>query len=305
MSPDNPVGSYPHASTAVASGQEVSFILQNAGMIVVQEILVSTTVDARNSPTSILSAGLVLGQVTASKKWVNYSASASDGSEVPRGPLLHGVNMMGVAASVVDKPGMILLGGTLLLNDNNVAGIDAYARDVFNAHGIMFSDEIAEATQFDPSEFISDLHEIDSDSLDNVETLIAAVQNPTGMLIRQCFGIVSEQFGGGTQDQGIFTLKDTAGTTLGITLTPSDGGVDALLDVVQGINCLNAATGSPLVYVPAKLGVNVHCTQITEGSSLGGKLKVCCTGIRWCGLVWIVAVKPSSLETRHKTNLAA
>ena len=49
--------------------------------------------DAGNSPTTILRTGLVMGQVTATGKWKQWTSGAVDGSQVARGILLaFGVN---------------------------------------------------------------------------------------------------------------------------------------------------------------------------------------------------------------------
>lgn len=109
-------------------------------------------------------------------------------------------------------------------------------------------------------------------------TLVPACMNPTGLQIVSIFGIVTEQFGGGTQDQGILTVKDTAGTPNTLcTLTPSDAGADAVNDVVQGAGAANAilsATGVAVKNVAANLGITGTITQVTSGSSVAGKMKV-------------------------------
>lgn len=43
--------------------------------------------DAGNSPTTVLRPGLVMAQVTATKKWKPFVAGAADGTEVPLGIL--------------------------------------------------------------------------------------------------------------------------------------------------------------------------------------------------------------------------
>jgi len=54
-------------------------------------------------------------------------------------------------------------------------------------------------------------------------TVIPAAWNVGGLLIEECVGVVTEVFGGASQDQGIIVLKDTDGTSLNVTLTPADG----------------------------------------------------------------------------------
>jgi hypothetical protein len=67
-----------------------------------------------------------------------------------------------------------------------------------------------------------------------VHTLIPAEWNKNGLLILGCYGRVTEQFAG-TEDQGIVTIKDTAGSPATIaTLTASNAGADAVGDIIVG-----------------------------------------------------------------------
>jgi hypothetical protein len=68
----------------------------------------------------VLVAGLVLGRITATKKYVAYANGASDGTEVARGVLMEGVDTTGV-----DKLGNIIYGGTLKLS--KLTGLDSNA----------------------------------------------------------------------------------------------------------------------------------------------------------------------------------
>jgi len=109
---------------------------------------------------------------------------------------------------------------------------------------------------------------------DTTHTLIPAAMNPRGLLILGVYGRVSEQFAG-TEDQGVVTIKDTAGTpnTIG-TLTPSDAGADDVGDIIAGsCNVVGAATGTAAVSVAAGLGVTGAVTTPTTGSA-AGKMKV-------------------------------
>ena len=111
----------------------------------------------------------------------------------------------------------------------------------------------------------------------NLALLVHPTENQNGLYVHSAWGIVTEQFGGDTEDQGIVTLQDTAGTTLGITLTPSDAGADAVGDIVAAVansTLANAATGSALVMVPAGKGVQAKVTQLASGTSAAGGMKV-------------------------------
>jgi len=109
-----------------------------------------------------------------------------------------------------------------------------------------------------------------------VHTLIPAAWNKRGLVILGAYGLVTEAFAGGSQDQGIVTIKDTATSPNTIcTLTPTDGGADSLNDVVAGTNpVLGAATGAAVISVAAGLGVTGTVTQVVAGGSAAGKLRV-------------------------------
>lgn len=120
--------------------------------------------------------------------------------------------------------------------------------------------------------------EFDTETDTDVHTLIPAYMNPTGLQLLSIIGIVSEVFGGASQDQGIVTVKDGAGTPNTLcTLTPSDAGADAVGDVIQGAGAANAilsATGVAVKQVAAGLAVTGTVTQATSGAGAAGKMKV-------------------------------
>lgn len=105
-------------------------------------------------------------------------------------------------------------------------------------------------------------------------TLIPAALNPNGLILLAAYGIVSEVFGGGTQDQGIVTIRDSDANAI-CTLTPSDAAADALNDVVVGtFDLFSAATGDVAKIVAAGKGVQGIVSQPTSGSAVAGKMKV-------------------------------
>lgn len=107
-------------------------------------------------------------------------------------------------------------------------------------------------------------------------TLIPANMNKNGLLVLAVYGVVTEVFGGASQDQGIVTIKDTAGTPNTIcTLTPSDAGADAVGDVIVGTaKILGGATGDAIKTVAAGLGITGTVTQACSGAGAAGKQKV-------------------------------
>jgi hypothetical protein len=118
-------------------------------------------------------------------------------------------------------------------------------------------------------------------------TVIPAAWNAGGLLIEECVGVVTEVFGGATQDQGIITLKDSDGTSLNVTLTPSDAGADAVNDVVVAAGTSKtaerAATGDPAAVVAAGKGVRAVVTQATSGAGAAGKVRVIVKAVRLAG----------------------
>lgn len=66
-------------------------------------VIKSTTVDAGNTPTTTLRAGLVLGRKTSDGLLYAWNHDASDGTEIPVGVLLNSISMLGASGSVEDK----------------------------------------------------------------------------------------------------------------------------------------------------------------------------------------------------------
>lgn len=118
--------------------------------------------------------------------------------------------------------------------------------------------------------------EVDTESgeQDAAQNIIPASWNQNGLLLLGVYGIVTEQFGGGTEDQGIVTIEDSDGTDL-CTLTASDAGADALNDVIVGTSDLfSASTGDAAKVVAAGKGVQALVSQATSGTSAAGKMKI-------------------------------
>lgn len=103
--------------------------------------------------------------------------------------------------------------------------------------------------------------------------LIPAAANGNGLLVTRIIALVSEQFGGGTEDQGIITVSDESDNAL-TTLTPTDGGADAVNDYVLGYSDDDVATGAAAKVVAAGEFVDCAVTQATSGASAAGKMKV-------------------------------
>lgn len=69
------------------------------------------SVDVGNTPTFELRPGLVLGQVTATGKYKQYSPTASDGTEVASAVLIEGLRMLDFSNTATDRFYAVLVGG--------------------------------------------------------------------------------------------------------------------------------------------------------------------------------------------------
>jgi len=125
-----------------------------------------------------------------------------------------------------------------------------------------------------PIEFDAEDGEDEAGGVKNEHQLIPAHQNPHGLLILGIYGIVTEQFAGASEDQGVVTVRDESDNTLA-TLTASDAGADAVGDVIVGTNLvLGGATGDAVKTVAAGEFVDAQVTQETSGSGKAGKMRV-------------------------------
>ncbi len=105
-------------------------------------------------------------------------------------------------------------------------------------------------------------------------TLVPANENSNGFLVRLVYAIVTEVFAGGTEDQGVVTVKDGDGNTIA-TLTPTNAGADAVGDVIIGTNkLLGGTTGDAVKTVAAGKSITAIVTQATSGVAAAGKMKV-------------------------------
>lgn len=107
-------------------------------------------------------------------------------------------------------------------------------------------------------------------------TLVPGSTNKRGWVFYDCFGIVSEAFGGASEDQGVLTIatNEASPTTLG-TITPNDSGADAIGDIVACTGrAVAATTGTALKTIPANYGITGTITQQTSGTGEAGKMKI-------------------------------
>jgi len=122
--------------------------------------------------------------------------------------------------------------------------------------------------------FVAELDcETGEDSDDHV--LLPAWMNRRGVVLELVYGIVTEQFAGDTEDQGVVTVYDEDDNALA-TLTPSDGGADAVGDMIIGTIpiLISGSTGNAAKIVAAGKAIDCKVTQETSGGTPAGKMKV-------------------------------
>lgn len=97
--------------------------------------------DAGSTPTTVLRSGLLMGQITGTKLWTNYSPTATDGSQVAAGVLAGpALRMVDVDGNNQNKAGVVIVGGPVLFD--RVYNLDALARSQMYGR-MLFSDDVA------------------------------------------------------------------------------------------------------------------------------------------------------------------
>jgi hypothetical protein len=85
-----------------------------------------SSTDSGNTPTFELRPGLLLGQVTGTGKYKQYSATATDGTEVATAILVEGLRMLDFSNNAVDRFYAVLVGGPV--QASKVLNLDLNAR---------------------------------------------------------------------------------------------------------------------------------------------------------------------------------
>lgn len=102
--------------------------------------IASSATDAGNTPTTLLRAGTILGQVASTGFYTTYSPTATDGSQVARAVLREEVNMLDpwtaavntrVVAAVISGP----------VKASALGNLDNVARRQMRAGGFIFDDD--------------------------------------------------------------------------------------------------------------------------------------------------------------------
>ena len=98
----------------------------------------ASCVDAGSSPTTLLRSGLVLGIITSSGLWTNYSSTATDGSQIARGvlatPALRTADL--ITGTTHTLAAAVIVGGPvqagLLYGLDAMARVDMFGRFIFD-----------------------------------------------------------------------------------------------------------------------------------------------------------------------------
>jgi hypothetical protein len=103
--------------------------------------------------------------------------------------------------------------------------------------------------------------------------LIPAWMNRHGLILKHCFGLVTEAMVGSSEDQGIVTIEDEDDNAIA-TLTATDGAADDVGDIIVGSADLSAAsTGDAWKTVAAGKAVQGYVSQQTSGGTPAGKIR--------------------------------
>lgn len=89
-------------------------------------LISGSAIDTNNTPTFELRPGLVLGQQTSTGKYLNYSPTATDGTEVASAVLIEGLRMLDFLNAATDRFYAVLVGGPV--QAAKLIGLDNMAR---------------------------------------------------------------------------------------------------------------------------------------------------------------------------------
>ncbi len=136
-------------------------------------------VDVGNNPTWRLRPGLLLGLITSSGKWTNYSPTATDGSQVAQAVLAYGLRMQDVLTGVnTTKFYAIIIGGNLL--SANILNLDGMARAQMS-NRFTFDQNILGSQWFPTPNFVAKTGDYTITSADNFTTFTNAGAGSTAV----------------------------------------------------------------------------------------------------------------------------
>lgn len=116
-------GGVPGISSIKQTSEKVVWWGREERQIDISELLLdSTAVDAGNTPTTELRAGLLLGKKTSDGNLYQWDGDAIDGTEVVHGVLLRDISMLDVDGVAEDKYAHVLLAGCVKAADLLIQG---------------------------------------------------------------------------------------------------------------------------------------------------------------------------------------
>lgn len=171
-------------------------------------VLVSTAVDAGNTPTTLLRNGLLLGKVTSSGKYKEYNPAGTDGSQICRGYLEDPVNMLDTGGTAADKAGRMVV-WAFDVKATELLLLDAKARRQLNGR-IFFDDGWVDASNY--------VHDVIAKTADYT---VLAADNNTLFTTRGAVGAVN--FTLPTLARGLrFRFFNEAGQNMTVTSVVAD-----------------------------------------------------------------------------------
>lgn len=114
-------------------------LTDNSIALVQNAVVAGGTLDATNTPTNVLRAGLVLGQIAASGKYALYAAGNTDGTQIARAILWVEILSQDFTATNSDRVCPVLVGGPV--KAGQLIGLDLLARRQL-APRFVFDDEL-------------------------------------------------------------------------------------------------------------------------------------------------------------------
>jgi hypothetical protein len=185
----------------------------------------SSCSDPTNTPTWELRPGLLLGQQTSTGQWTNYSATATDGSQIAGGVVLVGVRMQDIfTGSNTQKFWAICVGGRV--QASKILGLDNFARA--NMRAFQFDDNFIGNSYYDWKSFITQTANYQILSTDNFTLFdnTAAAGSVTLTLPAIANGYKFGIRAAATQTFALTSFE--GGNLIGSTLTQSTASVAAI-----------------------------------------------------------------------------
>lgn len=128
-----------------AESTENAFLWGPDSWILLKSIVIdSAATDSGSTPTTDLRPGLVMGQVTSTKRYKAYSPTATTGEQIAEGVLFHGVRMLRPIDATADHQ-LAQLVVAAPVKGGSLFGVDNFARA--HMHGRFIFDDLLVGNQ--------------------------------------------------------------------------------------------------------------------------------------------------------------